>query len=612
MPGIAGIISKKSLGDWRPVVSAMLGAMMHEKTCSASLYADPAIGVYAGLVAPRESFSGGAALRNEDGDVALLFSGETLRDTDAIDELKRKGHNVGTSRAGWLPHLYEEHGDCFIKKLNGFFGGLVIDSRQGRAVLFNDRYGIERLYWCETNDAIYFATEAKALLRVRPELRTFDELAVWHFLMYGCALEWRTLFKGIHVVPAGSMWIIQSGECKQGYYFDPAEWEAQEPLTADAFDAELGDALTAILPTYFENGASSNVAMALTGGLDTRMVMACRPAKTDVPCYTYAGASGTTLDMTLAARVAEACGLPHHVLRLEPDFFSNFGAHADGTIYRTDGTAGIMLTHESYLSANARRFGNIRMTGVFGGEVLRGVSTFKRTGFWEGLVEPSWRAPMANWAYSAPDRHPVTAAAFREMPWKLFGSLAACRSQLTFRTPFLDHRIVKLAYRAPEATRTTTDSSRRLIRDRDPKLAAFPTDRAYMDDRTGLGRSLTNAVSDLAFKLDYRGTDGLPHWLTPLDPVLDVLHSRAWVVGSHRFLRYRRWFRQQLSQYLRERVESAGQNPMWDRQRLSRLADDHIAGRRNHVMDLNAVLTLEAVDRLLLRTEAHAGKEVHI
>jgi hypothetical protein len=116
-------------------------------------------------------------------------------------------------------------------------------------------------------------------------------------------------------------------------------------------------------------------------------------------------------------------------------------------------------------------------------------------------------------------------------------------------------------------------------------------------------------VSDLGFKLDYRVTDGLPNWLTPLDPALDVLHDRSWVVG-HRFLRYRRWFRQQLRDYLRDRIAAARQNPLWDRTRLESLAEDHIAGRRNHVMNLSTVLTLEAVDRLLLRQTPRGRKDM--
>ena len=96
-------------------------------------------------------------------------------------------------------------------------------SDSNEAFLFNDRYGIERLYWFEAGEATYFATEAKALLRVLPQLRAFDPEGVTDFLAFGCTLEWRTLFRGMHLAPGGSLWRIENGECRKSRYFDPAD-----------------------------------------------------------------------------------------------------------------------------------------------------------------------------------------------------------------------------------------------------------------------------------------------------------------------------------------------------------------------------------------------------
>ena len=89
----------------------------------------------------------------------VLMSGECVADAD------------------WpcIAELYSDEGDSFVSRLNGLFSGLLIDRQRSRALLFNDRYGLERLYFHETSDALYFASEAKALLRVLPELREFEE-----------------------------------------------------------------------------------------------------------------------------------------------------------------------------------------------------------------------------------------------------------------------------------------------------------------------------------------------------------------------------------------------------------------------------------------------------
>ena len=60
---------------------------------------------------------------------------------------------------------------AFPASLNGRFQGLLADRARGCALLFNDRYGMHRMYYHESADAFYFAAEAKAILAVCPELR---------------------------------------------------------------------------------------------------------------------------------------------------------------------------------------------------------------------------------------------------------------------------------------------------------------------------------------------------------------------------------------------------------------------------------------------------------
>ena len=86
-------------------------------------------------------------------------------------------------------------------------------------VLFNDRYGVERVYVHETEHATYFASEAKALLRVLPALRSFDDEGVAQFLTFGCPLDGRTLFRGIRTLEGGSVWTFEGGSCQKATVF---------------------------------------------------------------------------------------------------------------------------------------------------------------------------------------------------------------------------------------------------------------------------------------------------------------------------------------------------------------------------------------------------------
>ena len=227
MPGIVGIISQRPPEECQSLVKSMIHIMEHESFYDSGMYSVPKMGVYAGWVALEGSFAAGQPFFNEQRDVVLLFSGECFADRETRTGLSRDGHERRQATGSWLVHLYEKEGDRFFEKLNGLFSGLLIDRRQGKAFLFNDRYGVERIYWNQANDAFFFASEAKALLRVSPELRAFDEEGVAQFLTFGCTLRERTLFRGVQLLPGASVWTFEKGSCRKNSYFSPQAWELQ-------------------------------------------------------------------------------------------------------------------------------------------------------------------------------------------------------------------------------------------------------------------------------------------------------------------------------------------------------------------------------------------------
>ncbi len=153
--------------------------------------------------------------------------------------LFRRSGNAATriqdDPASYLVHRYEEESD-FPKGLNGRFHGLIVDRSRGTSLLFNDRFGLQRLYYHQAQDAFYFAAEAKAILKVRPELRSVDPRGLGEFIVCGCVLENRTLFPGIHLLPPGSAWTFRGATLeKKATYFEPREWEEQKLLTAEEY-----------------------------------------------------------------------------------------------------------------------------------------------------------------------------------------------------------------------------------------------------------------------------------------------------------------------------------------------------------------------------------------
>jgi asparagine synthase (glutamine-hydrolysing) len=341
------------------------------------------------------------------------------------------------------------------------------------------------------------------------------------------------------------------------------------------------------------------------------MIMACFPESAPAPvCYTFVGLTGETIDARLGRQVARVRGAEHHLIHLTTEFLSAYGAHVDRTVYATDGCSGALGAHEMFFNARARDLAPVRLTGNFGSEVLRSMSTFKALHLAKDTIDPELCALMQSTEseWSGQTCHPVSFAAFREIPWKLWGAYAASRSQVIFRSPFLDNEIVRLAYRAPATSRASVRASHGLIAGANPRLGAIPTDRGLVWGERGPRKVLRLARSTLGFKLDYWYAEGLPSALVPVEPALRRV-GRLGGLGLHKYLPYRAWFRSNLAGYVEQVVADiqVRKTPFWNAMALQQLVKEHVAGRKNYLPEIDSILTLEAVERLLIRADAHDG-----
>src|SRR2546427_1835836 len=155
MPGIVGLITKMPRERADPQLRRMVESLRHESFYGTGTWVDESLGVYVGWTVRGNSSSGGMPLCNERGDVALVFCGEEFPDPGISRRLKNRGHGLEVGGPSYLVHVYEDD-ETFPASLNGRFHGLLTDRTRGTAVLFNDRYGMRRIYYHESKEALYF------------------------------------------------------------------------------------------------------------------------------------------------------------------------------------------------------------------------------------------------------------------------------------------------------------------------------------------------------------------------------------------------------------------------------------------------------------------------
>jgi asparagine synthase (glutamine-hydrolysing) len=205
--------------------------------------------------------------------------------------------------------------------------------------------------------------------------------------------------------------------------------------------------------------------------------------------------------------------------------------------------------------------------------------------------------------WSHDGEHPVTFAAFRELPEQRFAITAASRSQTSFRTPYLDNELVALAYQAPETVRRSIDCTLALVKANSPSLSKVPTDMGAMGETHRLTEAARRIFAKVACQLDYFRSEGLPHGLSRFDSLLRQISSALGIAGLHKYLPYRIWFQRELATYVDGILKDTQvrHSSLWDSRFLEHIASDHATGRKNYLREIDAVLTLDAVERLLFR-----------
>lgn len=604
MPGIFGLITNKPRHWAEPHLLRMLRVLRHETFYITGTWIDETTGVYAGWTARENSFSDGMPVKNERSDITLVFSGEEYPEPETVQSLKERGHQFKAEGPSYLVHLYEED-PLFPKSLNGRFQGLLADSTRGAVTLFNDRYSMHRLYYHEAKEAFYFAVEAKAILAVVPERRRADPRSLGEFVACGCVLENRTLFEGVHVLPPASAWTFRAGSVQtKNTYFEPCEWEQQDLLDPESYHREIREIFSRRFPRYL-NG-HEKIGVSLTGGLDTRTVMAWQKfLPQSLPCYTYGGAYRECRDVVVARQIARECQQPHQVISVGDEFFARFPHYAERSVYLTDACVEVTRAPDLYLSERAREIAPVRMTGLYGDEVQRPqVRAFKPVNPAAGLFSPSFlpHVTSARQTYAELIQgHPTTFAAFRQAPWHHYGILSLEQTQLAVRTPFLDNEFVRTAFRAPQSVTANNDVRVRLIGDGSATLQGIRTDRGF-GGKPGLASWVDRNYQEFTFKAEYAYDYGMPQWLARFDHFFSPLGLERLFLGRHKVYHYRVWYRDILASYVREMLLDSRtlSRPYLERKGVEAIVCGHLKGNRNYTTELHRLLSLELLHRLFL------------
>jgi len=315
---------------------------------------------------------GAQPMSSQDGRFWITFNGELYNYRELGRELQGSGVRFATETdTEVLLAMYQRHGSEMLERLNGIFAFGIWDAERGALFLARDRLGVKPLYWTQRGEALYFASEVKALLAAVPSPGLRAELLPTYL-----SLLWvpdpDTLFRDVYKLAPGHCATFEDGRLSIREYwdmtFEPEEREEREwsELVRDRVNESVTRQMVSDVP----------LGSFLSGGLDSSAIVAAmRRTTSEVTTYTV-GYSPEDLshdvvpdDLRYARQMGRELGTDYHEEILAPgvvDLLPKLVWHMDEPI------ADPACISTYLICASAREKLTVILSGMGGDELFAG------------------------------------------------------------------------------------------------------------------------------------------------------------------------------------------------------------------------------------------------
>ena len=208
-----------------------------------------------------------------------IFNAPELKASLALDE--------DTTNSQLILTAYQKWGDSFVNKLLGIWTLAIWDNNTQHLFCSRDRFGCKPLCYLVQDQAFYFASEIKQLLPVL-ENKEINAQMLWRLnKVNGMHLyQDQTLFEQIKILEPGQILSIKHGKIQKECYYrlDPEKFETSQLSFEHATEYYLELFKESVRLSTAEPAA---IACALSGGLDSTAILAILSKLKSSPVSTF-------------------------------------------------------------------------------------------------------------------------------------------------------------------------------------------------------------------------------------------------------------------------------------------------------------------------------------
>jgi asparagine synthase (glutamine-hydrolysing) len=326
---------------------------------------------------------------NEDSTVWITYNGECYNADELRPELIRQGHQFrSTTDTEVILHLYEEHGESCVERLQGMFAFAIWDLRAGKLFMARDRLGIKPLYYSTNANQIVFASEIKALLASGLIPRKLDPAGVRAFLQLGHIPGPWTAVQGVRPLEPGHIGVWKDGVFETKPYWTLPLSHQDAKVSPDHVAQHLRELL--LESSRKQVMSDVPIALFLSGGVDSAVLGSLmQHAGADKITALTIGFEEKSFDETESSeRTAELLGISRRVIRLPA---AQMAEHLDHAFWAMDQPTVDGLNAYWISRAAAEAGFKVALSGQGGDELFGGYQSaawFDRFAHWAQWLQP--------------------------------------------------------------------------------------------------------------------------------------------------------------------------------------------------------------------------------
>jgi asparagine synthase (glutamine-hydrolysing) len=369
MCGITGYISHAGVKD--SDIDIMNNAVKHRGPDDAGIFTKNSVGLGHRRLSIIDLGSGHQPMSNEDGTVWITFNGEIYNYLEIKNSLVDKYSFRTNSDTEVIIHLYEEKGEQCLQDLRGMFAFAIYDFRKNKLFIARDHLGQKPLYYWHSGASFAFASEIKAILALKPNLKEMDANALYEYLTIRIITPPRSMFKEIKKLPPAHYLVFQNGKVSVNRY-----WSLKyEPKIKGDFNYVMGELEEQIKETVKYHLVSDvPVGAFLSGGVDSSLVVAMMSGLTNEQFKTFSGdvPYKNFSEVTYARMVAEK----YHTQSYELKFVPSLVKTLPEILWHLDEPSDSLSVAMYYISELASKEVKVVLGGDGGDELFGGYDRY--------------------------------------------------------------------------------------------------------------------------------------------------------------------------------------------------------------------------------------------